>query len=96
MVENKASLALNLSRFSDSKRQELNQRVEVKAMGDQTLLNNVNSVSLNVIQNNSGKLEFTIKPSSTLGSGLMFQQLNLAFEGNNNFITLIIRIWVEL
>ncbi|WP_161531811.1 DUF5103 domain-containing protein [Riemerella anatipestifer] len=86
VVENKASLALNLSRFSDSKRQELNQRVEVKAMGDQTLLNNVNSVSLNVIQNNNWEIGvYNQKPSSTLGSGLMFQQLNLAFEGNNEF-----------
>ncbi|QIY92436.1 type IX secretion system plug protein [Chryseobacterium gallinarum] len=87
MVENGASMALNVSRISDAKKPNLNQRVEVKAVsagGD--LSSNVNSVSLNLMQNNNPNMViFNQKPSSVLGNQLLFQQMNLTFPGDNEF-----------
>lgn len=87
VVEKGANLALKVSRIADSKNSEINQRVEVQAVsngGD--LAGNVNSVSLNVMQNNNWNLAVNNqKPSSSLGNRLLFQQMNLAFPGNNEF-----------
>ena len=87
IVENGVSLALNISRFSDARQPQLNQRVEVQAVGNgQNLMNVANSISLNVIQNNNwGIGVYNQRPSSTLGNKMLFQQLNLAFPGNNEF-----------
>ncbi len=86
VVEDNASVALDVSRFVD-KNPNLNQRVEVQVMskgGDIT--SNVNSVSLNVMQNNNPDMVIkNLKPSTTLGNKLLFQQLNIAFPGNNEF-----------
>lgn len=86
MVEDNASVALDVSRFVD-KNPNLNQRVEVQVIskgGD--LTSNVNSMSLNVMQNNNPNLVIkNLKPSTTLGNKLLFQQLGLAFPGNNEF-----------
>ena len=47
---------------------------------------NVNSMTLNVIQNNNWNIGlYDLKPSSSLGNQILFQQLNLAFPGNNEF-----------
>ncbi|WEK68200.1 MAG: DUF5103 domain-containing protein [Candidatus Chryseobacterium colombiense] len=86
MVEDNASVALDVSRFVD-KNPNLNQRVEVQVVskgGD--LTSNVNSMSLNVMQNNNPNMVIkNLKPSTTLGNKLLFQQLGLAFPGNNEF-----------
>lgn len=87
--ENRANIGMNVSRYHNAKTPNLNQRVEVKAvMNDPQLAQNINSVSLNVIQNNNGNLgAFNLKPTSSLvaGNQLVFQQLDLTFAGNNEF-----------
>jgi len=87
LVEDAASLAVNVSRFADVRNPEANQRVEVKAVskgGD--LSSNVNSMTLNVMQNNNPNVTINnLKPSATLGNQLLFQQLSLVFPGNNEF-----------
>lgn len=86
VVEDNVSVALDISRFAD-KNPNLNQRVEVQVLpkgGDIT--SNVNSMTLNVMQNNNPNMVIkSLKPSITLGNKLLFQQLNLAFPGNNEF-----------
>lgn len=87
VTENGVNLGLNITRFQDAKNPQLNQRVEVQAIstgGD--LSSNLNSISLNVIQNNNfSNGVFNKRPSSSLGSKVLFQQLDLAFPGNNEF-----------
>lgn len=87
VVEDAAALALNVSRIADAKNPEINQRVEVQAVskgGD--LSSNVNSMSLNIMQNNNPNVTVNnLKPSSTLGNKLLFQQMSLTFPGNNEF-----------
>ncbi|QPQ52591.1 DUF5103 domain-containing protein [Chryseobacterium indologenes] len=87
VVENGASLALNVSRIADAKNPNVNQRIEVKAVsagGD--LSSNVNSMSLYVMQNNNPNMVIpNLKPSSVLGNQLLFQQMNLVFPGDNEF-----------
>ncbi|WP_124641251.1 type IX secretion system plug protein [Amniculibacterium aquaticum] len=87
IVEDGAQLGINLSRLSDARNPNLNQRIEVQAISkSQSLLSNVNSISLNMIQNNNWNLGiYNLKPSTVMGSQLLFQQMNLAFPGNNEF-----------
>lgn len=87
VVEEGANLALNITRTADARNPEINQRVEVQAVGNNaSLIQNVNSVSLNVVQNNNWNIAlFNQRPSATLGNKLLFQQINLAFPGNNEF-----------
>ncbi|MFB9120063.1 type IX secretion system plug protein domain-containing protein [Bergeyella porcorum] len=87
VVESNASLNLNITRFSDAKRPNITQRVEIQAIGSANILTqNLNSVSLNVIQNNNWNISLhNLKPSSSLGNKILFQQLNLAFPGYNEF-----------
>ncbi|WP_072885523.1 type IX secretion system plug protein [Chryseobacterium takakiae] len=87
LVEDAATLAVGVSRFADARNPEANQRIEVKAVskgGD--LSSNVNSMTLNVMQNNNPNMAVNnLKPSATLGNQLLFQQLSLVFPGNNEF-----------
>jgi hypothetical protein len=87
LVEDAATLAVGVSRFADARNPEANQRIEVKAVskgGD--LSSNVNSMTLNVMQNNNPNMTVNnLKPSATLGNQLLFQQLSLVFPGNNEF-----------
>lgn len=87
IVEDNVNLALNISRIADAKNPNINQRVEVQAVakaGD--LTSNVNSMTLTVMQNNNPNMKIiNQKPSATMGNKLLFQQLNLAFPGNNEF-----------
>jgi len=87
LVEDAASLALNITRIADAKKPNINQRVEVKAVpngGD--LSSNVNSMTLNVMQNNNPNMTISdLKASSVLGNQLLFQQMNLSFPGDNEF-----------
>ena len=87
VVEDGANLGLNVTRTSDARNPQINQRVEVQAIGNSGVLtSNVNSVSLNVIQNNNWNMSVqNLRPSSTLGNKLLFQQMNLVFPGNNEF-----------
>lgn len=87
VVEDGANLGLNISRYADAKKPNLNQRVEVQAVAvNQSLLSNVSSVSLNVMQNNNPNLVvYNQKPTTTMGNKLMFQQMTLTFPGNNEF-----------
>ncbi|MBT2623116.1 type IX secretion system plug protein domain-containing protein [Chryseobacterium sp. ISL-6] len=87
LVEDNVSLALNVSRIADAKNPNINQRVEVQAVAKgNDLSSNVNSMSLNVMQNNNLNVAVNnLKPSSTLGNKLLFQQMNLTFPGNNEF-----------
>ena len=87
LVEDNAVVALNISRIADARNPNVNQRVEVQAVskgGD--LSSNVNSMTLNVVQNNNWNVSvLNQKPSTTLGNKLLFQQMNLTFPGNNEF-----------
>ena len=87
LVEDIASVGVNVSRIADAKNPNLNQRVEVKASpkgGD--LSSNVNSISLNVMQNNNPNMVISNqKPSTVLGNQMLFQQMNLTFPGDNEF-----------
>lgn len=87
LVEDAATLGLKVSRTADAKNPDINQRVEVQVVskgGD--LSSNVNSMSLRVMQNNNPNVSIgNLKPSATLGSQLLFQQMNLTFPGNNEF-----------
>jgi hypothetical protein len=43
-------------------------------------------MTLNVMQNNNQNMKITnLKPSSTLGSQILFQQMSIVFPGNNEF-----------
>lgn len=87
--ENRANIGLNVTRYSNAKTPELNQRIEVKASTNEANFSqNINSMSLNVIQNNNFSAGiYHLRPSSSLvfGNQLLFQQLNLIFAGNNEF-----------
>ena len=87
IIEDGASVGLNISRTSDARNPNINQRVEVQVVGSNSdLLQNVNTATLNVIQNNNWNIGvYNQKPSSSLGNKLLFQQLNLSFPGNNEF-----------
>lgn len=87
VVEQNANIALDISRFTDPKNPEIQQRVQAQVIGNGNVLqNNLNSVSLNVMQNNNWSIsKNNLRPSSSLGNKLLFQQLNLAFPGNNEF-----------
>ena len=87
IVEDGANLGINVSRFNDSKKPNVNQRVEVIAVPNRSdILSNLNSISLNVIQNNNfNQGIFDVKTNSVMGNKLLFQQMNLVFPGNNEF-----------
>ena len=87
IVEDGANLGINVSRFNDSKKPNVNQRVEVIAVPNRSdILSNLNSISLNVIQNNNfNQGIFDVKTNSVMGNKLLFQQMNLVFLGNNEF-----------
>lgn len=87
ITEDKVALGINVSRHQSSKSPELNQRIQIQAVdtrGD--ISKNINSLSLNVMQNNNWKNSISqLKPSSFLGNKILFQQLDLSFAGNNEF-----------
>lgn len=87
VVEDGANVALNISRTADAKNPQINQRVEVQAIGNGSAMNsNLNSLTVNVIQNNNWATGvYNQKQSSSLGNKVLFQQMNLTFPGNNEF-----------
>lgn len=87
IYEDEANLALNITRTSDARKPQINQRVEVQAVGKGSAMNsNLNSLSLSVIQNNNWNSGiYNQKQSSSLGNKILFQQMNLVFPGNNEF-----------
>lgn len=85
IVENQANLGIQVSRHQDSKNPHLNQRLQIQAVGN-SIAQNVNSISLSLLQNNNWNNSLTLrKPSSALGNKLLFQQTDLSFAGNNEF-----------
>lgn len=87
VVEDGANVGLNITRTTDARNPEINQRVEVQAVGNTSALSsNLNSITLNVLQNNNWTTGiYNQKASSNLGNKVLFQQLTLAFPGNNEF-----------
>lgn len=87
VYEGAAQLALKVSRFSGGKNNYLNQRVEVQAAGNNAgLPANLNSISLTVMQNNNlYEVISGLKPTNYSGNRILFQQMELAFPGNNEF-----------
>lgn len=87
IYEKAATIGIELTRFSDARQPEFNQRLQIQVVGtSQNLMNNVNTMSLMVIQNNNWEIsKINLRPSSTLGNQLLFQQLGLIFPGNNQF-----------
>lgn len=87
VVENQATLAVDVSRITNSTNPQLNQRIQVQAVGlNDVLSRNLNSVSLTVLQNNNWReMLSNLRPTSSLGNKILFQQMALAFPGNNEF-----------
>lgn len=87
IYEDGAELGINVTRLIDAKNPTLKQRLEIQAIGNgATISNNLSSLTLNVIQNNNWDISLkNLRPSSTMGNQLLFQQLSLAFPGNNEF-----------
>lgn len=87
VVEDGSNVGLTISRITDPTNPNVNQRVQVQVTSKgANLTSNVNSMTLNVMQNNNSNLMVKgLKPSSTLGSELLFQQMSLTFPGNNEF-----------
>ena len=87
VVEQNVTLGLKMTRFSDARNPALNQRVEVVATGSgNQLTSNANSMTLSVIQNNNWNLGvYNVRPGSSAGNQILFQQLQLVFPGNNEF-----------
>ena len=77
IVEDGANVGLNVSRTSDARNPQINQRVEVQVIGNSSAMNsNLNSLTLNVIQNNNWDFGvFNQKQSSSLGNKILFQQI---------------------
>ncbi len=87
VYENTANIGLEMTRYADAREPHLNQRIQAQVVGNsQQLMNAANSVTLSVIQNNNWNISKTqLRPSSTLGNQLLFQQMKLVFAGNNEF-----------
>lgn len=87
IVENNANLALNITRTNDARNPKINQRVEVQAIGNGSVLSsNLNSLSLNILKNNNWNTGiYNKKQSASLGNKVLFQQLDLVFPGDNEF-----------
>ena len=85
VTESAAEVGVLVGRTTDARNPQINQRVEVQASGP-ALLQNLNSVSLSVVQNNNINMSLNnLRPTTTLGNRIMFQQMNLAFPGNMEF-----------
>lgn len=87
VTEDGATIAMNLSRFTDARAPQLNQKIEVQATSkSQDLLSNSRSVTLSVLQNNNWNTSLNnLKPTTSTGNQFLFQQMDLAFPGNNEF-----------
>lgn len=87
VYEGAANIGLDVSRYQDNSQPNANQRIQAQVVGNsQNLMNVVNTTSLTVIQNNNwGISKSNLRPSSTLGNQLLFQQMKLVFPGNNEF-----------
>lgn len=85
--EDKINLNFKVSRYSNARTPNLNQRIEIQALANgNNLGQNLNSMSLNIVQNNNIHTHILgLKPTSVAGNQLLFQQLNLVFAGNNEF-----------
>lgn len=86
VAETSASISIEVERYAEAKRPDLNQRITVRAVGNSGILDYANTLGLSLIQNNNWNIAVhNQKPSAIQGVQLIFQQLNLAFPGNNEF-----------
>lgn len=88
VYENGMEIAVRQSRMSvPPSSLAKNQRIEVMGIAQNAeLLSNANSFGLTVLQNNNWQTAKTnIPPSGVMGNKLAYQQLDLAFSGNNQF-----------
>lgn len=86
VVENMNTIGIQIERYANAKYPDLKQRLRIRVNGGSELLRNVSSVSLSAMQNNNWySMLSSLKPSTTLGNALLFQQATLAFPGNNEF-----------
>lgn len=87
VIESGASIGLNISRYSNARKPDLNQRVQAKVISNNVDLNqHLRSLGLKIIQNNNWNTAIPEqKPSIVTGKELLFQQLDLVFSGNNEF-----------
>lgn len=87
VYENQIPLTLQQSRIPEEGKLRKNQRIEISGITtNSNILSNVNTLELVVLQNNN--LQSVIrkfKPTSTLGNQILFQQMDIAFPGNNQF-----------
>ena len=68
VIEHGASIGLNITRTSDARNPNINQRVEVQVVGtNSSLLQNVNTTTLNVIQNNNWNIDIQCRIVSRVG-----------------------------
>lgn len=81
VVEDGVNIAIEAARHQNP---EQNQRIYAQAIGN--VMNNINSLSLSIMQNNHwASTRSGIKPSTTMGNKVLFQQPNIIFSGNNEF-----------
>jgi len=86
VVERADNTAIQVERYANAQKPDLRQRVKVSVSADPKITQNIQSISLSVMQNNNwNQMLSGLKPSQTLGSGIAFQQMDLAFPGNNQF-----------
>ena len=87
VVEDAVKVGITVNRFADARRPQLNQRLEIQAFSSGHNLSSIaNTFSLNVMQNNNwDSAVFGEKPSSASAQSVNFQNINLAFSGNNEF-----------
>lgn len=86
IVENMQNTAISVERYADAKFPNLKQRVQVR-LGNQGGLNqNLATATISIMQDNNWATTIgNLKPSLVVGNDLLFQQLNIAFPGNNQF-----------
>jgi Domain of unknown function (DUF5103) len=87
VYENTAQLQVKYERFADANQPELKQRVQVIAQcNGAECQQNAPSLRLEVLQNNNWQQRRTVQsPTGMMGNQMYFQNLNLAFPGNNEF-----------
>lgn len=84
--ENMAQTQIIVNRIEQQENPK-NQRVEAKTTGGgQNFISNVPSMTLSIMQNNNWDSTVSgIRPGSVLGNTLLFQSMDMLFQGNNEF-----------
>lgn len=87
VYEPQTTVGVEQSRLAATGYTGLNQRVQVRASATNgAVMDNVSSFTLTVLQNNNWATALQgIRPTTVDGASLLFQDMNLAFPGNNEF-----------